>query len=345
MRALICATALSIVGSCSNLSNKEEIQVIKDNIVIESPNTIMKYANTITSYDLEKHLYTYASRDFEGRGVGTKGQKKAAEYLKNYYISQDVPSPFKNDNYFQTIPKSYLGDDFNDSENVLAYIKGSEIPEEIIIVSAHLDHEGIQDGEVYLGADDDGSGTVALLEMAQAFKEAKDAGFGPKRSILFLHTTAEEIGLQGSRYYTENPVFPIKNTVVNLNIDMIGRIDRVHEKKTKTDYLYLIGADRLSTELHYVSEAINNRFFNIELDYKFNDENDSNDFYSRSDHYNFAAKGVPVIFYFNGEHDDYHKPTDTPDKIEYGLLEKRTRLIFATAWQLANQKNRITVDK
>jgi len=294
---------------------------------------------------LEVHLYAYASREFEGRATGTPGQKKATNYLKDYYSSQNIASPYKNSNYFQTVPKSFLGEGYNDSENVLAYIEGKENPEEVIVASAHLDHEGIIDNEVYLGADDDGSGTVALLEIAQAFKFAADAGNGPKRSILFLHVTGEEIGLLGSQYYTENPVFPLENTIANLNIDMIGRIDRAHENETNPNYLYLIGSDRLSTELHYVSEAVNDMLFNIDLDYRFNDENDSNDFYSRSDHYNFAANGVPVIFYFNGEHKDYHKPTDTPDKIEYDLLEKRTQLIFSTVWQLANQEKRLVVEK
>ena len=123
---------------------------------------------------------------------------------------------------------------------------------------------------------------------------------------------------------------------------MIGRIDNYH--KYDKDYMYLIGSDRLSKELHYVSEKVNNRFFNINLDYRFNAEGDTNDYYDRSDHYNFAFHGIPVIFYFNGEHDDYHKVTDTPDKIDYPLLEKRTKLIFATAWQIVNQDHRLAVD-
>lgn len=231
------------------------------------------------------------------------------------------------------------------SENVAAIIKGDEKPEEYIIISAHLDHEGVKDGKIYNGADDDGSGTVALLEIAEAFKKAKAEGNGPKRSIVFLHVTGEEKGLLGSRYYTDhNPIFPLENTVTNLNIDMIGRID---PKRTKGDrnYIYLIGADKLSTELHEVSEAANKKYTNIELDYTFNDENDKNRYYYRSDHYNFAKNNIPVIFYFNGTHDDYHKPTDTPDKINYDLLTNRTRLVFYTAWELANRANKVTVDK
>ena len=231
------------------------------------------------------------------------------------------------------------------SENVVAFIKGTDKPDEILVISAHLDHVGIQNGEIHNGADDDGSGTVALVEIAEAFKTAMNDGYAPKRSILFLHVTGEEKGLLGSGYYTDiDPIFPLENTVANLNIDMIGRTD---PKRVEGDrnYVYLIGSDKLSTELHQLSERINKTYCNIELDYTYNDENDPNRFYYRSDHYNFAKYNIPVIFYFNGTHDDYHRPSDTPDKIEYDLLENRTRLIFHTAWEVANRDARIIVDK
>ncbi|MEM9679858.1 MAG: M28 family peptidase [Bacteroidota bacterium] len=231
------------------------------------------------------------------------------------------------------------------SENVVAFIEGSEKPDEIVVISAHLDHEGIKNGEVYNGADDDGSGTIALLEIAEAFKMAANDGNAPKRSILFLHVTGEERGLLGSKHYTDNdPIFPLENTVADLNIDMVGRTDP-KRKDGDRNYVYLIGSDKLSTDLHNISEDVNQKYCNIELDYKYNDENDPNRFYYRSDHYNFAKNNIPVIFYFNGTHDDYHQPSDTPDKIEYDLLENRTRLIFHTAWELANRDERIVVDK
>ena len=231
------------------------------------------------------------------------------------------------------------------SENVVAYIKGSEKPKEILVISAHLDHEGIKNGEIYNGADDDGSGTVALLEIAQAFKMAEKAGHGPKRSILFLHVTGEEKGLLGSKHYADNdPIFPLEDTVADLNIDMIGRTDPKRTIGTR-NYIYLIGSDKLSTDLHTISEEANSKYINMELDYKFNDDNDPNRFYYRSDHYNFAKNNIPVIFYFNGTHADYHKPSDTPDKIEYDLLETRARLVFYTAWEVANRDKRLVVDK
>ena len=294
-------------------------------------------------------MFTYASDEFEGRDTGTPGQKKAVNYLKDFYVSQGIGSPIAEGDYFQEIKSEWFaknsrrGRNLKDSENVLAFIKGTEKPDEIIVISSHLDHVGVRNGKVYNGADDDGSGSVALLEIAEAFKMAADAGKGPKRSILFLHVTGEERGLLGSKYYTENPIFPLANTVCNLNIDMIGRVDQ--RNKENPNYVYLIGSDKLSMELHNLSEAINKKYTNIKLDYKYNDENDPNRFYYRSDHYNFAKHNIPIIFYFNGTHADYHRDTDTPDKIYYELLRNRARLVFHTAWEVANREGRITADK
>ena len=231
------------------------------------------------------------------------------------------------------------------SKNVAAFVKGTEFPEEYIIISAHSDHVGVNDkGEVFNGADDDGSGSMAVLEIAEAFKMAAEKGQAPKRSIIFLHVTGEEKGLLGSEYYTDiDPLVPLANTVANLNIDMIGRIDP--KREGDRNYVYLIGSDKLSTELHNLSEEVNKKYTNIELDYTYNDENDPNRFYYRSDHYNFAKNNIPIIFYFNGTHDDYHQASDTPDKINYDLLENRTRLVFYTAWELANRPTRIVADK
>lgn len=303
------------------------------------------FAKSITQEKLKHDLYIYASDEFEGRNTGDAGQKKAVAFLKNRYVELGIESPIAPGDYFQEIPAKYLKRGLNDSENVLAYIKGSEKPNEIIIISAHLDHIGIKNGEICNGADDDGSGTVAVLQIAEAFKKAAETGHGPKRTILFLHVTGEEKGLLGSKYYANiDPVLPLKNTIADLNIDMIGRTDPKRES-TNRNYLYLIGSDKLSTELHNISETVNEQCCNIEFDYKYNDDNDPNRFYYRSDHYNFAKNNIPVIFYFNGTHEDYHQPTDTPDKIQYDLLENRARLIFYTAWELANRADRIKVDK
>ena len=305
----------------------------------------MEYANTITANELKDHLYIFASDEFQGRDTGEPGQKMAAEYLKKEYQKLEIPSPLGGDDYYQEVPGSYFTrGTVKDTENVLAFIEGSSIPQEILVISSHYDHVGVDaEGNIYNGADDDGSGTVAILEIAEAFKMAQQDGYTPRRSILFLNVTGEEKGLVGSKFYSENPVFPLANTVANLNIDMIGRIGNGMENAG--DYVYLIGSDKLSTELHELSEEVNRKYLNMNLDYTYNDENDPNRFYYRSDHYNFAKHDIPIIFYFNGVHPDYHKPTDTPDKIEYDLLEKRAKLVFLTAWEIANRDSRPFVDK
>ena len=300
------------------------------------------YANTITLSNLKENLYTLASDAYEGRNTGEAGQKKAAEFLKEQYQSYGVKSPISIDDYFQEIPSSFLPGGVNTSENVVAYIKGSVYPDEIVVITAHYDHLGSNGLEIFNGADDDASGTVAVLEIAEAFQKAKNNGHGPKRSILFMNLTAEEKGLFGSKWYVSHPIFPLKNHIANLNIDMIGRVDDAH--LGNENYIYLIGSDKLSTELHQLSEAMNNKYTQLNFDYTYNDENDPNRFYYRSDHYNFVKNNIPIIFYFNGVHEDYHKASDTAEKINYELLTKRTKLVFYTAWEIANRKQRLKVD-
>jgi len=230
-----------------------------------------------------------------------------------------------------------------ETENVAAYMEGTDKKDEVLVISAHLDHIGISpNGEINNGADDDGSGTVSLLELAQAFSKAKADGKGPRRSILFLNVTGEEKGLFGSEYYSENPIFPLKSTIADLNIDMIGRVDEAHKNDPK--YVYVIGADKLSSQLHAISEEANKKYVNYKLDYTFNDAKDPNRFYYRSDHYNFAKMGVPVIFYFTGVHEDYHRPGDDVEKIMFDKQAPIVKLVFHTAWELVNREERIVVD-
>nr|WP_315027889.1 M28 family metallopeptidase [uncultured Chryseobacterium sp.] len=300
----------------------------------------------IKAEDLKKNLYVIAADDMEGRDTGSKGQKKAGEYIVNYYKNLGITHPKALGSYYQKVPSEFMkkrgGGNLPDSENILAFIEGSEKPEEIVVVSAHYDHVGTKNGVVYNGADDDGSGTVAVMEIAKAFQQAKKAGNGPKRSMLFLHVTGEEHGLFGSEYYSDNPVFPLANTVVDLNIDMIGRDDPANRGK---QYVYVIGSEMLSSQLKVINEAANKKTNNLELNYKYDDLNDPEQLYYRSDHYNFAKHNIPVAFFFDGIHEDYHKPTDDPDKIDYPLLQKRAQLIFTTAWDIANRPERIVVDK
>ncbi|RZJ27424.1 MAG: M28 family peptidase [Flavobacterium sp.] len=309
--------------------------------------TAVKYMKTITANELKEHLYIVASDKMEGRETGSEGQKKAGKYLIEQYKKDNIPPPANAPDYYQKIPAAYLNaksdEGLNDSENIVAFIEGSEKPEEILVISAHYDHVGMKGKVVYNGADDDGSGTVALLEIAEAFALAKKDGHGPKRSILFLHVTGEEHGLHGSRFYSENPLFPLASTIADLNIDMIGRHDALH--KSSSEYVYVIGSKRLSTDLYNAVEAAGEQYVNLKLDYRYDDNNDPEQFYYRSDHYNFAKNGIPVAFFFSGVHEDYHKPGDKANKIEYNILEERTQLAFATAWILANADKRPVVDK
>ena len=330
----------------------------------------IKFSKTIIVEDLEKHLNILASDSLEGRETGKAGQKMAADYIMNHFINLGIPPSVTTENkhtkthkvgYYQKfkvrskrhvckcedcdvdfIKDLFRANRWIKGENVLGYIEGTDLKDELIIITAHYDHLGKHDSLVFNGADDDGSGTVAALEIAEAFMFAKKAGHGPRRSVLIMPVSGEEKGLLGSKHYTDNPVFPLENTVANLNIDMIGRLDDWHDT---ANYVYLIGADRLSQELHDISEQVNKEYIGLNLDYKFNEDDDPNRYYYRSDHYNFAKNNIPVIFYFNGVHEDYHKETDTVEKIDFKKIETITRLVFLTAWELANRDKRIVVDK
>jgi Zn-dependent M28 family amino/carboxypeptidase len=232
------------------------------------------------------------------------------------------------------------------SDNVLGYLEGTDKKDELVVITAHYDHIGkMKSGTGDLinnGADDDGSGTVSVLAIAKAFAQAKKEGKGPRRSILFMTVTGEEKGLLGSEYYSEHPVFPLANTVVDLNIDMVGRRDPQHKEGT---YVYVIGSDKLSADLHELSERVNKENLNVAFDYTYNDQNHPERLYYRSDHWNFAKKNIPIVFYFDGIHEDYHKPSDEVSKIEFDLIEKRAQTVFFTAWEIANRDNRLKVDE
>lgn len=241
--------------------------------------------------------------------------------------------------------KAERKDEILESSNVMGFLEGTDKKDEVVVISAHYDHIGIgADGQVNNGANDDGSGTVSVIEIAQAFAKAKAEGHGPRRSILFLAVSGEEKGLLGSEYYADmDPVLPLNKTVSNLNIDMVGRIDDLHEGKSD-NYIYVIGSDKLSSELHQISEDANRKYTMMELDYKYNDPNDPQRIYYRSDHYNFAKHKIPIIFYFNGLHADYHRPGDDVEKIDFKLAEKSARLVFYTAWDIVNRENKLVVD-
>ncbi len=224
------------------------------------------------------------------------------------------------------------------SSNVVGVLEGSDRKDEYVFLTAHYDHVGIRDGKIHYGADDDGSGTVGVMAMAEAFAKAKKEGKGPRRTIIFMLFSGEEKGLWGSEYYSENPFYPLDKTTVNLNTDMVGRIDTERMSADTQNYVYVIGHDKISSELQPISEGANKKYTNLVFDYKFDDPKDPHRIYFRSDHYNFARKGVPVLFFYDGMlKADYHKPTDTVDKINWELYEKRVKMIFHTAWEMANR--------
>lgn len=232
--------------------------------------------------------------------------------------------------------------------DVLGYLPGTDLKNEVLVFSGHYDHIGLNaegPDKVNNGADDDGSGTTAVLELARAFSKAKKEGHGQRRSLLFLANVGEEKGLLGSEYYSDHPVFPLANTITDLNIDMIGRVGFEYQgKPDSAGYIYLVGSEMLSKELKQISEKANNTYTKFHLDYKYDDPGDTERIYYRSDHYNFAKHGIPIIFYTSGLHADYHQASDEVSKINFPLLAKRIKLVFYTGWELANRDKRPLVD-
>ncbi|MEM6966232.1 MAG: M28 family peptidase [Bacteroidota bacterium] len=271
-------------------------------------------------------------------GKNLKKVKKARKKIRKRGKSKSVTLPV-NFELVQTKNVRTLA-----GNNVLGYIEGNDpkLKEELVIITAHYDHLGKRGDDIFNGADDNGSGTSSVLEVAEAFAKAQQQGLGPRRSVLCMLVTGEEKGLLGSQFYAENPIFPIENTIANVNVDMVGRVDEKYADNP--NYVYVIGSDRLSTELHDINENVNKTYTNLVLDYTYNADDDPNRYYYRSDHYNFAEKGIPAIFYFNGTHKDYHRTTDTVEKINFEKMAIIAKLVFHTAWQLANQDKRIEVN-
>ena len=240
------------------------------------------------------------------------------------------------------------------TQNVVAVWEGSDpvLKNEYVAMGAHYDHVGIcapgTADPICNGADDDGSGTTALLGMAEALSRARQR---PKRSVLFVWHCGEEKGLWGSRYFTEYPTVPLDKIITQLNIDMIGRSKKADDTNprnkdlTGPDSIYVIGSTMMSTELGALSQTVNKSFLNLTYDVKYDDPADPNRFFYRSDHFNYARKGIPIIFFFDGVHEDYHRPGDEPQKIDYDKMERVTRTIYMLLWEVASLKERPKVDK
>ena len=231
------------------------------------------------------------------------------------------------------------------ASNVIGVIPGTDKKDEYLFLTGHYDHLGNHDGKIYYGADDDGSGTCAVINMAKAFAKAKAEGNGPRRTVVFMTVSGEEKGLWGSEYYSDHPVFDLAKTTADLNTDMVGRVDTERKTGDTLNYVYVIGHNKLSSDLPVINEAANKKYNPITLDYKYDDATDKERIYYRSDHYNFARKGVPILFFYDCMlKADYHKPTDTIEKINFVLYEKRVRMIFNTAWEIANRNDMLKRD-
>ena len=240
------------------------------------------------------------------------------------------------------------------TQNVVAVLEGSDplLKNEYVAAGAHYDHVGtgtpVGGDAIYNGADDDGSGTTAVLAIAEALAKTTPR---PKRSVLLVWHCGEEKGLWGSRYFVENPTVPLAQVVAQLNIDMIGRSKQAGDTNPANrdlsgpDEIYVIGSKMMSTELGQLSERINRGYLNLTFNYKYDDPADPERFFYRSDHYNYAQKGIPIIFYFDGVHEDYHRPGDEVSKIDFRKMERVTRTIYATLRELANAPQRPRIDK
>ena len=323
------ATAVFVISSdFQRLAGQIRRFSIGPSITLGDPDTATWPAVAIVSSDVARHIIqTKYDQVISARDRINKGKK-----------ANPVPL------YAPFTLIAELNEKVTTGYNVLGYIEGSDplLRDELIVMSAHFDHLGKRGDDIYNGADDNGSGTSTLLDVTQAFMLAKNKGMGPRRSVLALFVTGEEKGLLGSKFYVENPVFPLDQTVANVNMDMVGRVDKKYGNDP--DYIYVIGSDKLSQDLHEINESINARYTKLKLDYTYNDEKDPNRYYYRSDHYNFVEQGIPAIFYFSGTHEDYHRPSDTIDKINFERMAKVGRLIFHTTWELANRDARIRLN-
>jgi len=283
------------------------------------------------------------------------GEREAAAPILSATSVANLPAPFAMSEEKKVTLSMASTSESIPTQNVVAIWEGGDkvLQSEYVALGAHYDHVGsgcppAGTDRICNGADDDGSGTTALLAMAEALAKAPKR---PKRSILFVWHCGEEKGLWGSRYFTEFPTVPLDHIVAQINIDMIGRSKKLgdtnprNSELTGPNAIYLIGSTMMSTELGELVNAVNKSFLNLTLDTRYDAPSDPNRFFYRSDHVNYARKGIPIIFFFDGVHEDYHRPGDTADKIDYEKMQNVTRTIYMTLWEIANRPTRLKVDK
>lgn len=217
--------------------------------------------------------------------------------------------------------------------NVVGWLEGTDerLKQEYVLFGSHHDHIGAREGRIFNGADDNGSGSVAMLEIAQALQIAR-----PKRSTLFVWHTAEEKGLWGSRYFVENSPVPVEKMSAELNMDMICRND--------PDHLYIVGSNKLSSELDAIINAVNDKYIRLTLDYKYEDPRHPDNFFFRSDQYPYIQHGIPSVWFFCGTTEDYHQETDTIDRVDFAKMAKIARFVYLTAMRIGNLPGMLKLD-
>ncbi len=266
------------------------------------------------------------------------GSRAAAlDSLVNHFDSSKTPLAFETNNTL-SFKLDYHEDTSITSPNIIGLIKGTDPAAGYVVFTAHRDHEGMAFGKTWFGADDNASGTAAMMECAKAISALTKEGIRPKKSILFISTAAEEHGLLGAKFFADNPTIPINEIKYEINIDMLGRVDSFYSKKNPDQpYVYALFEDT-AKGFKEVLNNINNSYSNLTLDdHYLTDKTARNNLLGRSDQAAFSAKGIPYIWFFSGFHPDYHQPTDTPDKINYKLLAQRTKLALGVLWALANE--------
>jgi len=285
------------------------------------------------SIDLKEQssLYTYLKQT-QVIPISTRVAKEISGLKSKQLVQLATSNSIQKTVTSQLKLKLKKDDETIKTENVLALIEGAAKPDEYILISAHYDHLGTKNGLVYTGANDNASGTAALLEIAEAFKQAELKGYSPKRSLIFIAFTGEEKGLLGSKYFVNNSPVPLQSIKTNLNMDMLGRIDDKHQDP---DYIYLLGTSDLAPKFKSISDSLNILHPKLILDYEYDQPH--NPLYGASDQASFVEKGIPSIMYFNGLHEDYHTTNDTADKLHYKNIKRVAQLVFLTAWELANQ--------
>ena len=338
-----------LVVSADENSQFNRAAEINSKLIDQPSNMRLKYLDNSEGQSGFPKSYTQVSQQLAAEILGLSSTREL--YTLRKEIADNITEFASEPTGYHLNYTPHSGTVEVQGENVIAYIEGSDpvLKSEVVVLMGHYDHIGLSmpddSGDmINNGADDNGSGSMALLTIAEALQKAKNNGVGLERSVLILHVSAEEKGLLGSRYYSDHPVIPIEQTVTAFNTDMIGRSDPENVEAGTTDYFYLIGGEIISSGLDSLVTVANEETVQMRIDRKYNDLTDSNQFYRRSDHWNFGRLNVPFVFFFTGVHEDYHRPSDEVDKIDFEKYSRLVRMIYASTVKVANFDGRPQVD-